>query len=236
MFLIRERLDQEMKKSHILGVTLFAMFAFAGSASAAETAQWLVDGATTVLAEAINVDGSTNSTGILLEDMNATLKPDILCTKVEGLGFVYANGEGEVVEGKCTASESMTSGVTCEAPVPVDLPWLTWLYQESSGEFLGLITSDGKGEPGFQVTCTALGIKVTDTCTGENLKSTQKNDGTTEEVEVTGLETVEKSEEASCTVGGKEEGLISGSGFLTALNAAGTELLGLTVSLASEVS
>ncbi len=224
-----------MKKIYI-GVTLFAMFAFTGSASAAETAQWLVDGATLGLAEAINIDTSTNSTGILFEDMNATLKPDILCTKIEGLGFSYANGEGEVVEGKCTASESMTSGVTCEAILPVDLPWLTRLYQESSGEFLGLISSDGKGEPGFTVTCTALGVKVTDTCTSENLKLTQKNDGATEEVEVEALEEVEKSEQSNCTVGGKEEGLLFGTGLLTALNSSGTELLSLTVSLAAEVS
>ena len=73
-----------MKKIHILGVTLFAMFAFgvisAGSAFAVETAQWLVDGATIALREEINVDVSLNSTGLLLEDMNATLKPDVLCT------------------------------------------------------------------------------------------------------------------------------------------------------------
>ncbi len=227
-----------MKKIHILGVTLFAMFAFgalsAGSAFAAETAQWLVDSGTIALGEAINVNVSVNSTGLLLEDMNATLKPEVLCTKAEGLGFVYSNGEDEIVEGTCTASESMTSGVTCTAPKPVDLPWLTQLVQETSGEYLDLIKSDGKGEPGWQVECTALGVKVSDTCVTENGKPVQKNDEATEEVESIFALEVEKSEEANCTVGGKEEGLLAGSLFLTAL--VGGVLLKLTVSLAPEIS
>ena len=64
----------EMKRIHILTVTLFAFGLLStGSAFAAETAQWLVDGATIALGEAVNIDGSLNSTGVLLEDMNATL-------------------------------------------------------------------------------------------------------------------------------------------------------------------
>ena len=114
----------------------------------------------------------------------------------------------------------MTSGVTCTAPKPVDLPWLTQLVQvvvAGKEEYLGLIKSDGKGEPGWQMECTALGVKVSDTCVGENGKPTEKNDEATEEVEAIAQEEVEKSEQANCTVGGKEEGLVFGSGFLTAL-------------------
>ena len=230
-----------MKKIHILGVALFAMFAFgvvsAGSAFAVETAQWLVDAATIALTEKVNVDLTTNSAGILLEDMNATLKPDVLClTVAKALGFLYSNGEDEVVEGECTEVESMTSGVTCSSVKPVNLPWLTQLVQESSGAFLDLIKSDGKGIPGWEVECTALGVKVTDKCETENGKPEQLNNTSTEEVEATFLESVAESEEAKCSVGGEKEGLVVGTLLTDALSASGTELLALTVSLATEVS
>ncbi len=224
-----------MKRLNILGIALCAMCAFyvvsAGSAFAVETAQWLVDGATIALTEKVNVD----ITGELLyEDMNATLKPDVLCVEILGLEFIYSNGEDELVEWECMKVESMTSGVTCEVPRPVDFPWLTQLIQ-ISGVYFEEYKSDGKGEPGWTVTCTALGVKVTDTCTSENIKSTETNDSATEEVESAFLESTEKAEEVNCAVGGKEEGLIVGIEFLTALNAAGTELLGLEVSLTPEV-
>ena len=226
-----------MKKIHILGITLFAMLGFgalsAGSAFAVETAQWLVDGATIALTEAVNVDITGE---LLLEDLKATLKPDVLCLEVLGLGFLYSNGEDTVTEGECMGVESMTSGVTCEKPVPLHLPWLTQLVQTAGGEFLDEIKNGGAGEPGWKVVCTALGVKVTDECTTENGKPTQVNHTPTEEVESVFEETVAKSEEANCTVGGKEEGMVQGSLFLNALNTAGTELLALTVSLAPEVS
>ena len=228
-----------MKKIHILGITLFAMLGFgalsAGSAFAVETAQWLVDSATIALTESWNV----NITGeLLLEDMNATLKPDVLCIEVLGLGFLYSNGEDTVTEGECMKEESMTSGVSCETPKPVNLPWLTQLVQVGTAppEFLDEIKSDGKGEPGWTVTCTALGVKVTDVCTTENGKPKQESNATTGEVESVFVEVLPlKTEEANCTVGGKEQGLVVGSLFLNALNEAGTELLTLTVSLATEV-
>ncbi len=229
-----------MKMMYILGAALLAMLAFsvvpAESAFATETAEWLVDGATIALTEKVNVDATVNSAGVLLEDMNATLRPDILCTGLKGLGFIYSNGEGEIVEVVCTATETMTSGVTCEAPAPINLPWLTQLTQGSGLRYRDSIRSNGKGEPGWEFTCTALGVKVTDTCASENGGPEQINDDATEEVESLFPEAVEKREEANCTVGGKEEGLIFGSVLLDALNSSGTELLDLTVSLDPEVS
>ena len=128
-----------MQRVCILTITFFAFgLLFAGSAFATETAEWLVDGAAIALTEKVNVDATVNSTGVLLEDMNATLKPDILCIGLKGLGFIYSNGEGEIIEAECTAGETMTSDVTCEAPIPVDLPWLTQLTQGPGGGFLGL--------------------------------------------------------------------------------------------------
>ncbi len=227
-----------MKRIHIVGITLFAMLGFgalsAGSAFAQETAQWLVDSATIALTESWNVDITGE---LLLEDMNATLKPDVLCIEVLALGFLYSNGEDTVTEGECMKEESMTSGVSCETPKPANLPWLTQLVQVSTAppEYLDEIKNGGKGEPGWTVTCTALGVKVTDTCTTENGKPLQENIAGTGEVESVFAEVVAKAEEANCTVGGVQQGLVVGSLFLNALNAAGTELLTLTVSLTAEV-
>ncbi len=225
-----------MKKIHVLGLLLFGVWTvgafWADSSMAAEVPQWLVDAAGVALGERINIDVTGEA---LLQDMNATLAPDALCLEVLALGYVLSNGEDEVVEGECMAVESMTSGVTCERPAPVDLPWLGQLVQLTGGEYLNELKSDGKGEPGWEVTCTALGVKVTDTCTGEHLKPTQLNNASTEEVESVFKETVPKEEEANCTLGGNEEGLVVGSLFLKGLSENELELLDLTVSLAGEV-
>jgi hypothetical protein len=222
-----------MKKINVLCISLFAFFALssiaASSAFAEETAQWLVSGATIALGTEVNTDITTNATGILLEDMKATLKPDVLCTEIEGLGFLYSNGEDRIESGKCLKGESMTSGVTCTLPEPVNLPWLTQLLQIGT-EYFDDILNGGKGEPGWHVECTALGVKVSDVCTTETGKPKQINLAN-EEVESLFSET----EEANCTVGGVKEGLIFGSLFIDALSASGTELLALTVSLTAAV-
>jgi len=228
------KVDDEMKKVNILGVSLLAVLAFcavsAGAAFAEETAQWLVSGASIALGTAVNVDISLHE-AILLEDMNATLKPDILCTAIaKALGFVYSNGVDEIIEGECTAAETMTSGVTCVAPKPVDFPWLTELFETAAGVFLDRLLSDGKGAPGWEAECTAFGIKVNDVCKTESGAPPQEN-STEEEVLSTFPENPEEIELADCTVGGEDQGLLAGSLLLKALSANGLELLSLAVSL-----
>ncbi len=220
-----------LKGMRIFVISLLVICSFitiaTSSAFAEETAQWLVDGSTIALGEKLNVVGTGE---LLMEDMNATLKPDILCTEVTGLGWIYSNGEGEAVEGQCGKFESMTSGVTCEKVEPIDLPWLVQLVEMSSGVYLGLGTSDGKGEPGWRLECVALGVKITDVCTNEHATTIITNDTSTEEVEAEAPETDENADEAaSCVLGGKEEGLLVGTGRGTVI--INGVLLALAVSL-----
>ncbi len=231
-----------MKRVHIIGATLFALFTFCAvsvsTALAQETAQWLVDGATLALTQEVNSDVTTNAEGILVEDMNATLKPDVLCLKiVKGLDSLNANGEGEEISFECPEFESMTSGVTCSKVESINLPWLIQLVQKANGVYLTFYGSDGNGAPGWRIECSALGVKVTDTCTGEDMTSTDVNDTSTEEIETDFSETDENEEEAdNCTIGGARQFLIQGKFFDDALSVSGLELLDSTLSLTPEVA
>lgn len=227
-----------MKRMHILSIALLSMFAVcavsAGSAFAVETTQWLIDGTSIPLAEMWNVNITAE---LLLEDMNATLKPDVLCLEVLGLQWLLSNGEGQVVELECMKVEVMTSGITCEIPKPLNLPWLSELLQGVTGgkEFFFQRWTSGRGPWGWEVSCTALGIKVVDDCTVEEEKTPLREDGEESESELE--EAPEnKEEEANCTVGGKAEGLQVGDLFGEALTGIGNERLALSWALAPEVS
>lgn len=232
----------EMKKTYALGLTLFVVFGFyvvsASSAFAVEVAQWLVNGSTIALGESINVNAESEGNQILFEDMGATEvgTPDVLCELEGALWFLLSNGEGEIVSYIC--GKPVYDSGDCESP-PVgilrELPWAVLVAQVGS-EFESSIKADGKSTPGWALECSLLGglIKETDTCTTENSKVLLENtaDGL---VMVEYMEEVAKAEQANCTIGGKEEGLITGLFYLHALNSSG-ELVSLSVSLAEEVS
>jgi len=236
-----------MKKIHVIGFTLFAMCAFCvvGASSALAlpiVPQWLVSSTTIPLenakkeVEKVNANVEPEGNLLLLEDMNATTAgdPDILCEIEKALVFLLSNGAGEVAEGACKPVE-VDKG-TCGSPVvaPVDLPWTTVLLEPAENIYEVDITKGTGGAPGWLAECTVLGLKVNDVCTTEKGKALVENteDGL---VHVEFMEEVEKEEEANCTVGGKEHGLLFGLFFLHALNASG-ELIPLAVSLVEEVS
>lgn len=224
-----------MKKFYVVGLALFSVLAFgvavASSASAAEVAQWLVDGATIALGAKVNVDVSGE---LLVEDMSQ--KIDLLCLEISGLGFVLSNGEDEIIEGKC-GSINVDEG-TCgsAALIPVNLPWKTQLTQMENGEYLDAITNSGVGNPGWEATCTILGIKVKDTCTTNGGTTVNTNNTSLEEVESTFTGTDSAAEEAECSLSKTVVGLVAGTLFLKALSENGLELLALAVSLTTEVS
>jgi hypothetical protein len=52
----------------------------------------------------------------------------------------------------------------------VDLPWKQTLIAGPEGKILGKLEADGKGEPGWAVSCKVAGLTTTDTCTSEASK------------------------------------------------------------------
>ena len=212
-----------MKKLHIIGLALVAVFAFAAisvATASAETtllAEWLAGGT-----QVSENTAATNEGELLLEDMGTGT--DVSCSGkfvgTIGLSGVDSITLVEDLEGKDNSLNCViTAKGACEEAngslitvVPVNLPWATLLYLMADGTFLDEISSSGAGAPGYLVECKALGIKVDDTCSG----ATQ-----TVETNVTGAvegafsENETTTPPGNCTIGGSKQGLVVGSGKST---------------------
>jgi hypothetical protein len=171
-----------MKKIHVLGMGLFAVFAFSAVmvSSAFAVSQWLVGGAT------VTTLTSTTTTGklILVSETFGTAK--IECKGVVD-GSVGPAGEDEVTEllsaggtkipnsgetGFLTTGTgldciTLNSSIACGATGslaevwPVNLPWLSQLELEGA-----VFVDDvfGTPEPGYDVICEKTG--TSNECTG----------------------------------------------------------------------
>jgi hypothetical protein len=204
-----------MKKIHVLGIALIATVAFgvvgAVSASAA-TVEWLAAGKTITAGEGPLASettgsltlGSTNGLGI-------GIKAAVLCVGV----FIGTVGPGaedlttEVLNAALTSSLlSCVSVETCEGNSEVkavDLPWLTIIKEDSSTEFLDVLESGGKGNPGWEIGCkTALGT-VTETCTAASEGAVINNASPVVEGKFI------KKVVATCTHGGANSGFVESS-------------------------
>jgi hypothetical protein len=120
-------------------------------------------------------------------------------------GLAESGGAGEVTSltaSGCAAVKGCESGheVTVEA---LHLPWHTELVA-TEGSLREVLTSGGKGAPGFKLKCRALGVQLQDECTGTLSASTTNNaSGVTAAFSA--------SEKFSCTSGGAGSGTLEGS-------------------------
>jgi hypothetical protein len=165
------------------------------------------------------------------QDRGATLSIECAVGTEVGGGEVGPGSESEVtkvefVEPKtnCTPSakalnlkeEEVTNG--CESALgveAVDLPWLVLALQEG-GESVASVESGGNGEPGYTFKCLVAGLTETDTC-----KSAEKHGGVVPLKALRGglaelplLNLIwgrprKSEEEATCTRGGAESGLLT---------------------------
>lgn len=166
-----------MRKIHVFGFAVFAVFAFsvmvAASASAA-TAEWLAG-----KEEAITAALASETTGSLTlgnpNGLGLKVSVKALCTGVF-VGTVGPSKEDSTTEvlnaAKTSSTISCTDVENCETAEAsaVNLPWLTELIESEVAKkmvVLDVIFSGGKGEPGWKVTCTEpLVGKVSETCEG----------------------------------------------------------------------
>jgi hypothetical protein len=225
-----------MKRIHIIGVALVAMFAFsvvvASSASALE-ALWLINGQDIPTGQSWNANQNpVAGSPLLLEDMKAGV--DVLC---EGSGLVWLLPGGKDLQAIASCVKPVVDAGTCESPKveAINLGWNTQLeLMETSGIWLDAITGSTVAgvKPGWLVECTVPLIgKINDECTTNNGTVILTNNESTGIVEGEFPEAPEsKSEQANCTVGGAEEGLVVGKFTTEALTPGGVRVP-LTLSL-----
>jgi hypothetical protein len=193
-----------MKKLHILGLALVAMFAFAAvAAGSASATEWLVSGA------AAPAGSATTSTGsIELEDM--TLGASVKCTTTTDEGTVGAGAADTVTKvtfAGCTSPKGCTSVDNVEA---IHLPWTT-TASGTAPSFKDTISEKGTGgAPGYLIECVSAGLLLDDSCTKATANVEVKN--LTSSVEAL----FNTEEEAKCSLGGEKAGLVHGSEVISA--------------------
>jgi hypothetical protein len=155
-----------MRKIHLLGLAMFAVFAFsafaASSAFASEGHEWLDNNLAIPLGTTIAIDGEG---ALLLEDTDTGTAVECHGTNTGNVGSdgtdlvaTVTVNSCEFVAGKLGECLSLAeNGVL--VVTPEDLPWLTELVLET---FNGVATlsdmleAEGNGNPGWLVECTVL--------------------------------------------------------------------------------
>ena len=219
-----------MRKFHVLGFALIAVFAI-GVVSAA-TASAL----TFLLAEWLEAGGAITATLLAEIPGELSLSEKVLGVILNALcsgilvGDIGANGADDItellnLEGGAISPTGLTgTAISCadtencgEALAwAVNLPWLTQLElmeDEGTPFFVDLLTANGKGNPGYEVECMSSGL--TDTCEAAEAAS---------KVEVIGTELNSEFTEAftllaglsnpNCQVAGNGAGIVMGLGII----------------------
>jgi hypothetical protein len=211
-----------MKKTHVFGFMVFAVFAFsvmmAASASAA-TLQWLANSKPITTPQLADITGTLELGN---EKAIAGFKIAVLCIGSFD-GTVGPGAEDMITEVLDTAEKTVVLGTneiactndkSCPSALaaPVNLPWLTRLElmgTEAEPLFLDVLENGGKGEPGWEVMCEEplIGL-VEETCTAVPAKpgsADLENDPAENDV----LGTFVLEEIALCTGTNEETGFVS---------------------------
>lgn len=235
-----------MRKFSLIIGALMAVCAFgvltAASASAAFLlAEWLLNGVAITSNDLVEIEGE-----LLLEDIGAPAKPDVLCSGFFD-GWVGPNSLDWTSEILNLNKETVNAAKpllceldvrsSCEAStptvdvVPLGLPYeseVELLEQTGGPFFIDLLTKSGGGTLGWETkNCLVFGLPLSDTCTTETGASKLILNGTTLE----GLFSTETTElagllKANCTASSTEHTgvventtgkfIVSGGGELTA--------------------
>lgn len=231
----------------VVGILMAACIGSAFAAVSAPAsfllAEWLLNGVRLTENDLVEIEGE-----ILLVDLSASVKPDILCSGIyfgwvgpEALGWVseVLNLDLEPISITPLTVLALlclvdgTSGCEASTPTvdvyPVGLPWEIEieLLEQVGVFFIVLFFKHGGGRIGWEITnCLVLGLSQTDECTNE---SNETIAGAAAELTLEGTLLLGSfSEEitllagvklANCTQGGVERGVVEGGGsFDVSLN------------------
>jgi len=198
-----------MSRIRLIGLAFAAVCAFSGVsvASAVAAPEWLLAGKPITTAMKVKSKGTLE-----LEDTKGGLGGGAVRVSCTGTDEgTVGPGAADVVEKVTVTSCSFVSGETCESPsaVAVDTPWKTEVFEEG-GKARDHLKEDGKGKPGWEVTCHVFGVPGTDKCTGETSVGLEN---VAAGVNANFDETSRKSP-AECSRGGKGTGLVFGTDTL----------------------
>jgi hypothetical protein len=225
----------------IIGVFAFGVLAASAFAGNGNTV-WLCNGQfITGTGNSRCLILSENLTVLKLGDMNESAEVECPVGSVLNEGWVGPGSEDETTKVEFMQSCPPTAkalnlagaevanvcGGTPTAE-PVDLPWKTLVYLEGSTT-RDILSGTTHGEPGYIVHCTVAGLKIADECKTEaaspahiRLELLAAEGSEPELVDVAFEETLKQTEWATCSLGGKESGLVEGEVLLAAVNSGGT--------------
>jgi hypothetical protein len=210
-----------MLRIQMIGLALVAVLAMSSVAAAGASAhEWLLNKKPITTATKIHSLGL-----LLLFDHNPPAGEVIVHCKGFDAGTVGPGavdliqsitaellGTNDLIPCTIDKAGGCKSGTTAKA-LALNLPWHTELYEEG-GEVRDMVTADGAGEPGWDVTCeNILGGKTTDACNAP-LGSTGKLINLVGGLGVS-TEFDAKSQAANCKVG--TEALRTGAGLVRGL-------------------
>jgi hypothetical protein len=220
-----------MRKIQLLGLALFAVFAFSAvgvvSSAFALESVWLVGGHTALTKVLADSEGE-----LKLTDLKTPIfgESSILCSFLKE-GFVGGDASGanpkwdEItsITGLNAATEPLWIKCTfvvkggCETStppelMPVNLPWLTELTLSGTA-FLDNLIGTG-GNTGWVSKCLVLGANTEDTCT---LRTSADIDNTTES-DVIALFTEATGGKALCSQSNEESGEVEGEVLILLAN------------------
>ena len=227
-----------MRKFHLLGLALLAVFAFSAAvtsaASAAVTfllAEWLYNGVTVtgeLLVESAGELELTDTKGFLgaaatilcsgildgfIEPASLDLITELLNLSKEAISLTALVG----------LSLTCTNVTNCATPVvwAVHLPWLTEveLMEDPTGSgtnfFVVLILNSGAGAPGWYVQCKGVLGEPEDECTAtEGVFELMNESPTPNALFSEAFAELAEVKLAGCTRGGAETGKVEGSGLI----------------------
>ena len=157
--------------------------------------EWQQGGSPLNLAASAKLKGT-----VTVQDENASTlgDPKVEC-EISGeasVGPESAGTETHATFSKCAAVYGTCKSAELSA---VHLPWHSELT--SAGN---VITEDGAGAPGYELTCVLLGTKVKDVCTAPTLSTSTENVSG-------GVSTTFDGEKLKCSIGGAHEGNLKGT-------------------------
>ena len=161
-------------------------------------------------AELLESAGTKSKGSVKLTDEGDSLEVECEGTGEGSVGAGSVGEESKWAKSKCT----LVKAASCEAGKgaelsAVHLSWHSELVMPEGGAVREVITTSGKGTPGFSITCTVGGIlKVVDECTG-TLKTSVTNAAGGVDAEFDG-------EKLKCSVGGAGAGALEGTELIEA--------------------
>jgi len=203
-----------MKRINVIGLALVAALALSVVAAASASAhEWLIGGKAIAKATAVTSKGTLE-----LEDSKATGGAvKVSCTGIDK-GTVGPGAADEITsitneKGENTITCTFVKNGACEAgtaptAAAVDLPWKTTI-EAVEGRTRDVIRENGKGEPGWAVTCKTFLGNITDTC-----KTKEGNTALAEVAEGVNATFDAFSPKATCSNGGAGAGVVTGTDLI----------------------